>query len=59
MCVLPLSCSNVGGIQYRADNKTKQCVPNCPADVHNFADMVKYLCVAVCPSGYYGYNETL
>ena len=59
MCVVPLGCSVVGGIQYRADNKTKKCVAACPSDVHNFADMVKYLCVAVCPTGYYGFNSTL
>ena len=59
MCVVPLNCSIVGGVQYVADNKTKTCVPICPSDVHNFADMLKYLCVAVCPPSYYGYNSTL
>jgi hypothetical protein len=59
MCVVPLGCSVVGGVQYVADNKTKTCVPICPNDVHNFADMNKYLCVSVCPSSYYGYNSTL
>ena len=58
-CVIPTDCSIVGGVQYVADNKTKKCVNKCPSDVHNFADMNKMLCVAVCPTGYYGYNTTL
>lgn len=59
MCVVPLDCSIVGGVQYVADNSTKKCVQKCPSNVHNYADMQKYLCVAVCPTGFYGYNSTL
>jgi hypothetical protein len=59
MCVKPLGCSIVGGIQYVADNLTRTCVPKCPASEHNFADMAKQLCVARCPDGFYGYNSTL
>ena len=59
MCVVSTNCSLVGIVQYVADNKTKTCVPKCPSDVHNFADMVKFLCVAKCPVTFFGYNSTL
>ena len=61
-CVVPLSCSIVGGVQYVADNTTKKCVIKCPANTAiftNYADMVKFLCVARCPNNYYGFNTTL
>ena len=59
LCVVPLNCSKVSNNQYVADNLTKTCVQKCPGTVHNFADMMKFLCVARCPSGFYGHNTTL
>jgi hypothetical protein len=60
MCVLPIDCSTVGGIKYAADNTSRSCLSQCPPFnvVINWADMDKQLCVAKCPTGYYGYNST-
>jgi hypothetical protein len=59
LCVVPLNCSLISTTQYVADNLTQTCVAICPSTVHNFADMVKFLCVAQCPLNYYGHNTTL
>lgn len=61
MCVYSTGCSLVGLVQYVADNITQECLPECPnnnASYLNYADMVKKLCVAVCPHDYFGYNDT-
>jgi hypothetical protein len=60
MCVVSLGCSvDASSNQFVADNLTKKCVNKCPGSVQNFADMAKFLCVAKCPQGFYGYNSTL
>lgn len=59
MCVVPLDCSEVGGVQFVADNLTNKCVNKCPSSLINYADMDKFLCVARCPPAFYGYNSTL
>ena len=60
MCVVSTDCSNVGGVQFVADNLTKKCISECPDQsvILNYADMNKFLCVAVCPHNYFGYNDT-
>ena len=60
MCVVSTGCTVVGGIQYVADNLTKECISECPDQnvILNYADMNKKLCVAVCPHDYFGYNAT-
>ena len=65
MCVVSTGCSINNGIQYVADNITKYCVSGCPAlfsvnsTFINYADMAKFLCVAVCPYNKFGDNNTL
>lgn len=60
LCVVPKSCQLVGATQYVADNSTKECKPGCPLTTpRNYADMSEFLCVALCPIGYYGENNTL
>jgi len=43
------SCSN----NWFLDNKTKTCVPTCPADWKLFGDTLTYECVQLCPEGYF------
>ena len=61
MCVVPIDCSVIGGKHYVADNITKKCLIQCPplSTVQNYADVTKYLCVAVCPHDKFGDNSTL